>query len=200
MIYLIESYDYYKIGYAIDIKSRMKTYATHNPDFKLLDECNGNEKIETILHRELKHLRIKGEWFQKDPEVLKVWNFYKEICSEILSSEEVMISTKESLKKIREEKSEDTKTIMFQGEQIDKLKSQVNTLLENNKELLNNSKQLINLEQKRQDVTENKIEKLNKILKGILDISVDRLSEEEIVDLENTYHIKINRNRKQTII
>ena len=196
MLYLIESQNYYKIGYAVDVKSRMKSYFTHNPDFKLLDECNGDEKIEAILHNRLKHLRVKGEWFQKDPEVLSVWGFYKVICTEILSSEETLISAKESLKKIREEKSKDTKTIINQGEQISTLHSQIDDLLNANKSIANNVYELIELIKSER----NKLKTYKSTLKDVLDIAIDRLTEEEIVAIEERNIVKINRDRNQTVI
>ena len=174
----------------------MKSYFTHNPDFKLLDECSGDEKIETILHNRLKHLRVKGEWFQKDPEVLSVWGFYKVICTEILSSEETLISTKESLKKIREEKSKDTKTIINQGEQISTLHSQIDDLLTANKSIANNVYELIELVKSER----NKLKTYKSTLKDVLDITIDRLTEEEIAAIEERNIVKINRDRNQTVI
>lgn len=41
MIYLIESGNFYKIGFTENLKSRMKQYATHNPDCKLIDSFEG---------------------------------------------------------------------------------------------------------------------------------------------------------------
>lgn len=37
MIYLIESGNFYKIGFTENLKSRMKQYTTHNPDYRLID-------------------------------------------------------------------------------------------------------------------------------------------------------------------
>lgn len=36
MIYLIESGNFYKIGFTENLKSRMKQYTTHNPDYRLI--------------------------------------------------------------------------------------------------------------------------------------------------------------------
>jgi hypothetical protein len=82
MLYLIESSDYYKIGYASDIDRRLKQYNTHNPDYIVLDIKEGNTKDEALLHRKCKEFRIKGEWFEKCADVLDAWYTYEGINDE----------------------------------------------------------------------------------------------------------------------
>lgn len=77
MLYLIKSSTYLKIGYTYNIEKRMAQYATHNPDFVLLDTAEGNLKDEENLHAILKPYWIKNEWFYNCDEVIKVWNSYK---------------------------------------------------------------------------------------------------------------------------
>ena len=77
MLYLIKSSTYLKIGYAHNIEKRMKQYATHNPDFILLDTAEGSLRDEENLHAILKPYWIKNEWFYNCDEVIKVWNSYK---------------------------------------------------------------------------------------------------------------------------
>jgi hypothetical protein len=79
MLYLIESSDYYKIGYASDIDRRLKQYNTHNPDYIVLDIKEGDTKDEALLHRKCKEFRIKGEWFEKCADVLDVWYTYEHV-------------------------------------------------------------------------------------------------------------------------
>lgn len=74
MIYLIESNEYYKIGYAKDIKERMKAYETTNPNFKIISYKEGSIQDETCLHRLCKEYKYKNEWFYKKEEVLNIWN------------------------------------------------------------------------------------------------------------------------------
>lgn len=76
MLYLIESSDYYKIGYASDIDRRLKQYNTHNPDYIVLDIKEGDTKDEALLHKKCKEFRIKGEWFEKCADVLDAWYTY----------------------------------------------------------------------------------------------------------------------------
>lgn len=46
MIYLIESGNFYKIGFTENLKSRMKQYTTHNPDYRLIDNFDGDKEME----------------------------------------------------------------------------------------------------------------------------------------------------------
>lgn len=77
MLYLIKSSTYLKIGYTYNIEKRMAQYATHNPDFILLDTAEGSLRDEENLHAILKPYWIKNEWFYNCDEVIKVWNSYK---------------------------------------------------------------------------------------------------------------------------
>lgn len=72
MIYVIESGNYFKVGYTsqkedtFDKTKRASVYNTHNPDWKLaytMDE--GNLELETYVHRSLKPYKHRGEWFNK---------------------------------------------------------------------------------------------------------------------------------------
>ena len=63
MLYLIKSSTYLKIGYTYNIEKRMNQYATHNPDFILLDTAEGSLRDEENLHAILKPYWIKNEWF-----------------------------------------------------------------------------------------------------------------------------------------
>src|SRR5690606_36511203 len=67
MIYVIESGDYFKVGFtAKDFQTeRAKTYDTHNPDWNLISTHEGNKKLETKLLKLLKPYKSKGEWFNK---------------------------------------------------------------------------------------------------------------------------------------
>ena len=42
MLYLLESSDYYKIGYAKDLSKRLRSYSTHNPDYRVIDVMDGD--------------------------------------------------------------------------------------------------------------------------------------------------------------
>jgi hypothetical protein len=66
-VYLIQIGNFYKIGKTKDIKSRIMSYNTHNPNDKIeilkyvLLENYG--QIELDLHRKYKANRVKNEWF-----------------------------------------------------------------------------------------------------------------------------------------
>lgn len=76
MLYLLECDNYYKIGYASNLNTRLKHYDTHNPNYKLIDSKEGSHQDETCLHRKCKEFRIKGEWFEKCADVLDAWYTY----------------------------------------------------------------------------------------------------------------------------
>ena len=85
MLYFIKSGSYVKIGFAKDIKKRMKQYSTHNPNFQLLDSIDGELKEEKFLHKILKNYQFKTEWFYNTPEVYSIWNSYKQCKLDINS-------------------------------------------------------------------------------------------------------------------
>lgn len=80
MMYLLETPNYYKIGYANDVEKRMKQYNTDNPEYTLLDTCEGTEEAEKICHRFLKKvLPYKGEWYEKSDMFIPLWEYVKEM-------------------------------------------------------------------------------------------------------------------------
>lgn len=77
MLYLIKSSDFIKIGYTEDLQKRLKSYKTHNPNFKLLGTKKGNKEDETHLHRLLHKYKIdKTEWFTYSTFIIKVSHEY----------------------------------------------------------------------------------------------------------------------------
>ena len=82
MMYLLETPNYYKIGYADDIDKRMKSYNTHNPEYTLIDQFKGSEFTEKVVHRFLrKILPYKGEWYEKSDLIIPLWEFIKELVT-----------------------------------------------------------------------------------------------------------------------
>lgn len=77
MIYLIESTQYYKIGFTKNINKRMKSYSTHNPDYILIDSMDGTKNEELFLHNLCKNFHYKLEWYHKNDTILHIWNYYK---------------------------------------------------------------------------------------------------------------------------
>lgn len=68
MIYVIESGDYFKVGYTGDKwKERSSAYKTHNPDWELLALLSGDRADETRLHKSLNKFKstYRKEWFIK---------------------------------------------------------------------------------------------------------------------------------------
>ena len=79
MLYLMRSNNSLKIGTTVNLKSRLSTYKTHNPDIELLDACEGNFKEEIEIHSLLKNYQYKKrkEWFVECEEVYLIWEKFK---------------------------------------------------------------------------------------------------------------------------
>ena len=60
MMYLLETPNYYKIGYADDIDKRMKSYNTHNPEYALIDQFKGSEFTEIDFLEKFYHTKESG--------------------------------------------------------------------------------------------------------------------------------------------
>lgn len=61
-----------KIGYTKHLNSRVKGLQTSSPvPLKLITSMKGGRSIERALHARFSDLRIRGEWFRPDPELLK---------------------------------------------------------------------------------------------------------------------------------
>jgi len=60
-----------KIGTARNVNARLDTLQIgSSEELTLLALIPGDEKVERKLHREFRHLRIRGEWFEPAPELL----------------------------------------------------------------------------------------------------------------------------------
>ncbi len=91
MLYLIESTNYYKIGYTENDKTlrrRIKSYRTHNPNFIHLDTFSGNMEDERFLHILCKEYRVNNtEWFIKNSFILETIEAFKK--NNIVLEEEI---------------------------------------------------------------------------------------------------------------
>ena len=87
MIYLIESGNFYKIGFTENLKSRMKQYTTHNPDYRLIDNFDGDKEDEKELHELCKEFHHSLEWFNKDERILEIFQEYKNFNMNIYNKE-----------------------------------------------------------------------------------------------------------------
>jgi len=73
VIYLLRANDRIKIGYAEDVAARVKTLQTGSPvPLTLLAAFPGDRATEAALHRRYAHLRVAGEWFRADPDLLTI--------------------------------------------------------------------------------------------------------------------------------
>lgn len=81
MIYLLKSNEWYKIGYAKNLIKRVTQYGTYNPNVCFIAYREGDEKLESELHKifyECKH-PYRKEWFlashDKIEELIKEYSF-----------------------------------------------------------------------------------------------------------------------------
>ena len=60
-----------KIGFSKRPEARLKALATGAPEpIELLGSIVGTPSAERALHKRFDHLRISGEWFENDPELI----------------------------------------------------------------------------------------------------------------------------------
>lgn len=70
-----------KIGYSKNPTSRLKELQTGYPDtLTILYMLRGSGQVENFLHNKFEHLRLKGEWFKPDKDLIKYINELKNIA------------------------------------------------------------------------------------------------------------------------
>lgn len=80
-IYFIADGEAIKIGHAMDLKRRLQELQTsHYRDLKIICDLPGTEVDESYFHLRFRHLRIRGEWFRAEPELLA---FIEELREEL---------------------------------------------------------------------------------------------------------------------
>ena len=61
-----------KIGHSFQVSSRVKTLQASSPEeLALLKTIPGSKQLEAKLHEKFAHLRLHGEWFKADTEIMK---------------------------------------------------------------------------------------------------------------------------------
>lgn len=91
MVYLIENNGYYKVGYTSDWTIREQAYKSQAFGFKLIDlKEDWDRKDEKALHQKLKKFWVFSEWFQKNDQVLEIFNRHEHI-HEFMSINELYI-------------------------------------------------------------------------------------------------------------
>lgn len=76
MVYLISHEDkYLKIGHTNDINNRFSRLQVSTPiKLKLIHLIKGGVNLEKELHQKFKDLRVNGEWFVYDAEILNYFS------------------------------------------------------------------------------------------------------------------------------
>jgi len=68
-LYLIKCQQFYKIGIANDVESRLAQLSTGNPfplEVEIIYEFENAEVVERAIHQRYKNVRQHGEWFSLD--------------------------------------------------------------------------------------------------------------------------------------
>lgn len=134
-----------KVGYAENIKERMKTYYHHNPYFEMISEREGNLYEEKVVHLYLQSwglkLGILNEWFLDVPDTLKLFHTSRERMLKRIWKNRQKLFTIQDFKstgnEIKRRIYEDLRMTMYKGisQPIDRLWKQ-----ESNKTLLKKMK------------------------------------------------------------
>lgn len=154
MIYLIESGNFYKIGFTENLKSRMKQYATHNPDCKLIDSFEGYKEDEKQLHELCKEFNHSSEWFNKDKRILEIFQEYK-------NSDTVALNKK--IKSLEQRVNELTRSVGMLNDRYENLTTTINKTTNNESDLITLCKRIVEWEERtlsRLDILENIISKI----------------------------------------
>lgn len=70
-IYFVEAHGYIKIGFTRDLDRRVSVLDQVFPEpIILLHHIPGTTRTEMELHRKFAHLRVRGEWFRKAPDLM----------------------------------------------------------------------------------------------------------------------------------
>jgi hypothetical protein len=60
-----------KIGISVDLAARLRQLQDNNHErLRLLRSIKGTDAQEKLIHRRFSHLRVRGEWFRSEPELL----------------------------------------------------------------------------------------------------------------------------------
>jgi Meiotically Up-regulated Gene 113 (MUG113) protein len=71
-VYLLQREDgLIKIGYTSDFWRRFDVLRLEHGELRALALVEGGPGVEFWLHRKWAHLRVRGEWFKPDPELLR---------------------------------------------------------------------------------------------------------------------------------
>jgi Meiotically up-regulated gene 113 len=72
LVYFVRAGDAVKIGRTGNLAARLKALATGSAvALELLAAVPGGARLEARLHRRWRHLRLRGEWFRADEELLR---------------------------------------------------------------------------------------------------------------------------------
>lgn len=104
-IYLIQSVEYFKIGIANDLESRLAQLQTGNPNELVIESCyefSNAQAIETVLHQKFNSVRKHGEWFRLSNQNLREFDTICEMLGGVRYSPNSEISTEDAVEEADE--------------------------------------------------------------------------------------------------
>lgn len=117
-IYLIQSVEFYKIGIANDVESRLSQLQTGNPNELAIVSCYefpNVQAVETVLHQKFNSFRKLGEWFHFYSKEVKQFDEICEMLGGVRYSPNSVISDQSEV----EEAEEIQETAMTEGAKFD---------------------------------------------------------------------------------
>lgn len=124
-VYIIKCLDYYKIGYATNVSSRLSQLQTGNPfSLKLIvkiESCNA-EELEKEIHSRFADYLIRGEWFSLNNDLIMdlcwEYNVNPLVSLDQLNSEKEKRESLEEIKKVQEAYNAHIKNHYVQEEKV----------------------------------------------------------------------------------
>lgn len=117
-LYMIESGNFVKIGIANDVKSRIASLQTGNPNALVLLACYdfpNASVVEKTLHQKYDSQRVRGEWFDLDSTQIQE---FKTLCAMLGGNKK---SVKIALGDSEIKEAENIQEIFLDNQQIDNL-------------------------------------------------------------------------------
>lgn len=70
-----------KIGTSTRVTARLDMIRCNNPgEVSLIAQICGGRRVEAVLHEHFSHVRVRGEWFASDPELIELIESFPVDC------------------------------------------------------------------------------------------------------------------------
>lgn len=109
LVYFISDGEAVKIGFSHSVMQRLKNLQTNHPrPLELLATVPGPWELERELHQKFAHLRVQGEWFRPEPDLMSFIHSLKRTRSvSHAAKESTAKGIKAQLRELREKHKND---------------------------------------------------------------------------------------------